>query len=50
VLLGTLAELERTQAAKPNLQFVRYEQSSACRTVSDSSVSYASAYVTIQKS
>jgi hypothetical protein len=50
VLLGTLAELQRTQAAKPNLQFVRYEQSSACRTVSDSSVSYASAYVTIQKS
>ncbi|KAH9946658.1 UPF0103-domain-containing protein, partial [Amylocystis lapponica] len=45
VLLGALAELERGgKAAK--LKWVRYEQSSQCFTVQDSSVSYASAYVT----
>lgn len=46
VLLGALAALEEEGRA-PNLKWVRYEQSSACQTVNDSSVSYASAYVTV---
>jgi predicted class III extradiol MEMO1 family dioxygenase len=43
VLLGALAALapERT----PELKWVRYEQGSECLTISDSSVSYASAWV-----
>jgi predicted class III extradiol MEMO1 family dioxygenase len=45
VLLGALAELETTGSVKPRLQWVRYEQSSECETVKDSSVSYASAFV-----
>ncbi|KAF9229331.1 UPF0103-domain-containing protein [Gyrodon lividus] len=44
VLLGMLSELEKSgKSAK--LQFVRYEQSSKCTSVSGSSVSYASAYI-----
>lgn len=45
VLLGALAALEREQAKKAEVQWVRYEQSNECLTVRDSSVSYASAYV-----
>ncbi|EJD03938.1 UPF0103-domain-containing protein [Fomitiporia mediterranea MF3/22] len=54
VLLGALAVLESavTESEVPNgeprkatVKWVRYEQSSQCRTISDSSVSYASAYV-----
>jgi predicted class III extradiol MEMO1 family dioxygenase len=45
VLLGSLAELERSQGIVSELQWVRYEQSSACETVKDSSVSYASAVI-----
>jgi MEMO1 family protein len=42
VLFGALAALERECA----VEWVRYAQSSQCETVRDSSVSYASAYVT----
>ncbi|KAI0271370.1 MEMO1 family [Gloeopeniophorella convolvens] len=45
VLLGALAVLQDEHARSPHLQWVRYEQSSQCVTVRDSSVSYASAYV-----
>lgn len=46
VLLGALAELEKGAAGKQAaIKWVRYEQSSACVDIRDSSVSYASAYV-----
>ncbi|KAI0033152.1 UPF0103-domain-containing protein, partial [Vararia minispora EC-137] len=46
VLLGVLAaRAEGEGKSAPRLQWVRYEQSSACETARDSSVSYASAYV-----
>jgi predicted class III extradiol MEMO1 family dioxygenase len=45
VLLGALATLERDKGIHPQIKWVRYEQSSACLTVRDSSVSYASAWV-----
>ncbi|OCH96453.1 UPF0103-domain-containing protein [Obba rivulosa] len=45
VLLGALTALQREGKA-PKLKWVRYEQSSQCVSVHDSSVSYASAYVT----
>ncbi|KIL70786.1 hypothetical protein M378DRAFT_486585 [Amanita muscaria Koide BX008] len=45
VLLGVLATLEKEKGVSAVLKFVRYEQSSACVSVRDSSVSYASAYV-----
>ncbi|KAJ7631041.1 MEMO1 family [Roridomyces roridus] len=41
VLLGALSALEK----ESELKWVRYEQSSACLTIRDSSVSYASAWV-----
>ncbi|KIM66160.1 hypothetical protein SCLCIDRAFT_1211382 [Scleroderma citrinum Foug A] len=45
VLLGALSELEKNgKCAK--IEWVRYEKSSECHSVRDSSVSYASAYVT----
>ena len=44
VLLGALTALEK-EGKEPSLKWVRYEQSSRCVTVQDSSVSYASAYV-----
>lgn len=45
VLLGALSELEKDN--KPvEIKWVRYEQSSKCFNIRDSSVSYASAYVT----
>ncbi|KAI0051684.1 UPF0103-domain-containing protein [Auriscalpium vulgare] len=46
VLLGAMTVLETEQQKVPHLKWVRYEQSSQCLTVKDSSVSYASAYVT----
>lgn len=46
VLLGALSTLEE-QGHAPKLQWVRYEQSSACHSIHDSSVSYASAYITV---
>lgn len=48
VLLGVVAHLEASAqiASPPILKWVRYEQSSECATVKDSSVSYASAYLT----
>ncbi|KII93516.1 hypothetical protein PLICRDRAFT_49554 [Plicaturopsis crispa FD-325 SS-3] len=48
VLLGALAVLEKDKSKKyqPKIKWVRYEQSSQCISVDDSSVSYASAYVT----
>lgn len=48
VLLGALSEIERGlegESKNVTMKWVRYEQSSQCRTISDSSVSYASAYV-----
>ena len=45
VLLGALTSLESSKGAQPTLEWVRYEQSSACLTIADSSVSYASAWV-----
>ena len=50
VLFGAIAALEKKakEAGKelePKAKFVRYEQSSHCHTIRDSSVSYASAWV-----
>lgn len=45
VLLGAVAELEKGENKVMELEWVRYEQSSACLTVRDSSVSYASGVV-----
>ncbi|KAF9056211.1 MEMO1 family [Panaeolus papilionaceus] len=45
VLLGALSKLEVDKAISPVLKWVRYEQSSQCQTIQDSSVSYASAYI-----
>ncbi|KIK71051.1 hypothetical protein GYMLUDRAFT_311579 [Collybiopsis luxurians FD-317 M1] len=45
VLLGALAALEDSVNAHPTIKWVRYEQSSACENIRDSSVSYASAWV-----
>ena len=47
VLLGALSALEATSERKATVKWVRYAQSSACETIQDSSVSYASAYVVI---
>ncbi|EST05245.1 MEMO1 family [Kalmanozyma brasiliensis GHG001] len=48
VLLAALAELERAGTAT-ECRFTRYEQSSACLSVADSSVSYASAFVRVRE-
>lgn len=46
VLLGALASLEQEPGwDRARLEWVRYEQSSECLSLEDSSVSYASAYV-----
>ena len=45
VLLGALAVVQDENRKSPLLQWVRYEQSSRCFTIKDSSVSYASAYI-----
>jgi len=45
VLMGALAVLQDENTKSPHLQWVRYEQSSQCFTIKDSSVSYASAYI-----
>jgi len=45
VLLGVLGALEKERGIDVTLKFVRYEQSSACLSLRDSSVSYASAYI-----
>lgn len=44
VLLGALSELEKG-GRSAEIRWVRYEQSSKCLNIRDSSVSYASAYV-----
>jgi AmmeMemoRadiSam system protein B len=44
VLLGALTELEN-EGRSVEIKWVRYEQSSKCFNIRDSSVSYASAYV-----
>jgi MEMO1 family protein len=44
VLLGALSKLEE-QGLEPKMEWVRYEQSSRCLSIRDSSVSYASAYI-----
>jgi predicted class III extradiol MEMO1 family dioxygenase len=46
VLLGAIASLEEEHKdLHPTIKWVRYEQSSHCFTIKDSSVSYASAWV-----
>jgi len=45
VLFGALSLLEKESGIQPTVKWVRYEQSSACHTIKDSSVSYASAWV-----
>ncbi|EFP86569.1 uncharacterized protein PGTG_12951 [Puccinia graminis f. sp. tritici CRL 75-36-700-3] len=49
VLLGSMIKLQQTRSTPPppqqQLQLVRYEQSSQCFTLSDSSVSYVSAFL-----
>ena len=45
VLLGALTVVQDENSKSPHLQWVRYEQSSQCFTIKDSSVSYASAYI-----
>jgi len=45
VMLGALIQLQK-EGRVPKLKWVRYEQSSQCLTVKDSSVSYASGYIT----
>ncbi|KAK7064187.1 MEMO1 family [Favolaschia claudopus] len=45
VLLGAMAKLRAPDRPEAELRWVRYEQSSECETVRDSSVSYASAWV-----
>lgn len=45
VLFGALTFLEKENSIQPTVKWVRYEQSSACHTIKDSSVSYASAWV-----
>ncbi|KAF8922499.1 MEMO1 family [Mucidula mucida] len=45
VLLGALASLEQDKGIQPTIKWVRYEQSSPCVSVKDSSVSYASAWI-----
>ena len=45
VLLGVLTELEKEEGRSVGIKWVRYEQSSKCLDIKDSSVSYASAYV-----
>jgi hypothetical protein len=45
VLFGTLAQSEKDNDVHSTLQWVRYEQSSPCHSIRDSSVSYASAYI-----
>lgn len=52
VLLGALAEIQENRASDAGpkdvtLRWVKYAQSSACLSIQDSSVSYASAYVVI---
>ena len=45
VLFGALAALEKDKEIKPEVKWVRYEQSSHCHSIQDSSVSYASAFI-----
>jgi len=45
VIFGALSALEKDKGIKPELKWVRYEQSSHCHSIRDSSVSYASAYI-----
>ncbi|KAL0075564.1 cell motility mediator [Phycomyces blakesleeanus] len=43
ILMGAVAHLNETLS--PNIKFVKYAQSNPCKTLADSSVSYASAYL-----
>ncbi|EGN98912.1 hypothetical protein SERLA73DRAFT_122776 [Serpula lacrymans var. lacrymans S7.3] len=45
VLLGALSVLEQDETHSVKIKWVRYEQSSQCFNIRDSSVSYASAYI-----
>ena len=46
VIMGAL-EVEEENEPKGKFKFVRYEQSSQCISIQDSSVSYASAFATV---
>lgn len=48
VLLAALAHLEHTTDTRSECKFTRYEQSSPCLSPRDSSVSYASAYISLR--
>ncbi|KAH9486892.1 Protein MEMO1 [Psilocybe cubensis] len=45
VLFGAMSALEKSKGITSEVKWVRYEQSSHCHSIRDSSVSYASAYV-----
>ncbi|PPQ88657.1 hypothetical protein CVT25_010233 [Psilocybe cyanescens] len=45
VLFGAMSALEKSKGITSELKWVRYEQSSHCHSIRDSSVSYASAYI-----
>jgi len=45
VLLGALSYMEKNNGVESTMKWVHYKQSSACKTIRDSSVSYASAWV-----
>jgi len=50
VIMAAIEELEKvdqSSGAERKFKFVRYEQSSKCKSISDSSVSYASAFAVI---
>jgi len=49
VLFGALAVLEEDEKLKASVKIVRYAQSSPCKKVEDSSVSYVSAFVTLNE-
>lgn len=44
VLMGAIAQLKETHSLNIETRFVKYDQSSKCRSMDDSSVSYASAW------
>jgi len=45
VLYGALAQVERTTGKTPTCKWVKYDQSSQCTGLEDSSVSYGSGWI-----
>jgi hypothetical protein len=48
VLLNSAAQLPQSERAKLNLRFIKYSQSNQCKTMEDSSVSYAAGSLIFQ--